>query len=169
MKDLLITPDEINELARPCSADEDIARRFIEEAEHNDIRPALGDALYIAIATSPDKYDELLNGGLYSDPCGEQRYFPGLKKALAYYAYARIVKSGTNISTRYGFVSKSDDYSHSVEFKERNQAYNDAFSIADHYMKDCLGYIQCRPEAFPEYTQDGKMTANRVRYKVIGD
>ena len=44
MKDLLITPDEINELARPCSADEDIARRFIEEAEHNDVRPALGDA-----------------------------------------------------------------------------------------------------------------------------
>lgn len=167
----IITPEEITELARPCAADEDIAARFIEEAEQNDIRPALGDALFLSLMSglSAPAYDALLNGGEYLDQCNAKRYFVGLKKTVAYYAYARIVKSGTHLLTRYNFGTKQDEYSRAAEFKERNQAYNDAFSIADHYMRDCLNYIQSQPSVFPEYTQDGEMTANRIRYKIIGD
>lgn len=160
----------MNRLARPCSADEDIIQKFIEEAELNDIRPRIGSSLFQEIINNnTEKYELLLNGGEYQDKCGPIRYFVGLRKALAYYTYARIVKNGSDIVTRYGFVDKTDQYSSNSEFKIRHQAYSDAFSIADSYMKECLNYMLSDPDLFQDLPCRPKMINNRVIIKQIGE
>ena len=46
---------------------------------------------------------------------------------------------------------------------------NDAFAIADGYMKECLAYIQAKPEIFADYTLKGKVKANRTKFKILGN
>lgn len=88
---------------------------------------ALGDALLLDVKEHQENYDELLNGGSYDAGYGEKRSFVGLKTALAYYTYARIVKNGDGNVTRFGFMNKNNEYSSRSDFKEKLMAYNDAF------------------------------------------
>lgn len=168
MQEYLITYKEVGVLARDMSAhmDEDRVNTYIRESEMIDLKSALGDALFLAVKADPSKYDTLLNGGEY-EACGEKRVFEGLKRCLAYYAYARIVKNGNGNVTRYGFVNKESEYSSHAEIKERSMAYNDAFSIADRLMKECLRYLTDTKE--PLYKGGGKMKANRTIYRIIGE
>lgn len=209
----IIDPDDIRKLARPCDVDRDIAERAIEEATLLDIKPKLGEALYVKIAEAipepeptptpeptpdpeptpepeeenedngdgdeptpdpepepePGPYDLLLNGGDYTDPNGGVHVFAGLRRALAYYSWGRLVKTGTNHLTRFGYVDKNDEYSHSTEAKERQIAYRDAFAVADEYIQECFVYIQYFPDLFPEYKGNGRLKSYRTRTKIIGN
>lgn len=48
----LITYEEISQLARPCTADEDVAVAMIAEAQRVEIKPRIGDDLYIKLIDS---------------------------------------------------------------------------------------------------------------------
>lgn len=162
----IIEAEEINTLARPCTIDEDAAIRYIEESEMQDIKPIIGDALFYDIIEHKDKYDTLLNGGIYES--NDYKYiFSGLKVALAYYAWARMVKNSVNHLTRFGFVSKNDDNSSSVSWQERQAAYNDAYAVADGYMKECLEYLKAQ-----KMLDNGKdvvqINKKRTFFNVIG-
>ncbi len=172
----LIDPQDVSKYARPCDVDTHIIERAIEEAELLDIRPKIGDALFLRLtsdaATQHDgastRVDVLLTGGEYIGKCGNERYFVGLRRALAYYTWARLVKTGVNHLTRFGFVQKRDEYSDTTEYRERQTAYNDAFAVADGYMEGCLDYLRANPGAFPDYTLRGRVAGNRTKYRVIG-
>lgn len=166
----LITPEEVGVLARPISKHVDLAELliFIDESELNDIKPAVGDQLFMNILNG-DESGILLDGGEYTGCNDTAYYFSGLKKSLAYYVYGKLIKNGGRKLTRTGAVNKDNEYSSQVEAKERVQAANDAFAIADRYLKECLMYIQVSTELFPEYKGRGIMKANRVRIKSIGD
>lgn len=170
MQQLLLTSDEVSTLARIVSmhVDSDKIDIYIRESENIDIKPALGDALFIDLHDHPEKYELLLEGGKYEDECGVHTLV-GLKSALAYYAYARLVKNGDGNVTRFGYVNKADEYSSRPDTKERVMAYNDAFSVADSYMKECLMYLSSHKEEYPLYTKNGGIKANRTIYRVIGD
>lgn len=165
----LIQTFEVGELARECNTEDATILRFIREAELNDIRPSLGDSLYMAVKEDPTKHEMLLNGGTF-EGCDGDRSFVGLKTALAYYTWARLAKSSLHHLTRFGFVVKNDDYSHQAEWKERQVAYNDAFSIADRYMKECIDYIQATPEVYgARCCGDSSDVKSRRNYtKIIG-
>lgn len=167
----LISPSEVRELSRPCYADDEIIQICIEEAELLDIKSALGDTLFVRILQNrdTDNLGILIEGGSYYDRCGNKKMFAGLKKATAYYAYARVVKNGNAVQTRFGHVIKSDDYSEPSDLKNRLQAYNDAFSVADQYLKECLNYLIANKLLFPEYKGFGRIKNNRVIFKKIGD
>lgn len=164
----LIEPYEVGKYARPCDMDDEIIERAIEEAELLDVKPKIGDELFMRLRTH-DQFDVLLDGGEYVDGCGNSRHFVGLRRALAYYVWARLVKSSVNHLTRFGFVQKRDEYSQATEYRERQTAYNDAFAVADGYMKACLAYIRAKPEIFADYTLKGKVRANRTKFKILGD
>lgn len=117
----------------------------------------------------PDNYSELLNGGSYNAKCGGKRSFVGLKTALAYYTYARMVKNGDGNVTRFGFMNKNNEYSSHSDFKEKLMAYNDAFSVADRYLKECVRYLNDNRHSFPLYRGNGGLTANRVTCRVLGE
>lgn len=163
----LIHPYEVEMYARPCTADEAIIERAIEEAELLDIKPALGDKLFNRLLSSVT-YNRLMEGGVY-EADGTTHTFAGLKRTLAYYSWARLVNSATHHITRYGYVVKSDDYSRSADLRERQQAVGDATAIANAYMKECLRYIEANPSIFAEYSGDGQITANKTVFSIIGE
>ena len=162
-----IEPHEVALYARPCTVDEAIVDGAIEEAELLDIKPALGDKLFNRLQNT-ETHNLLMEGGEYT-VCGETRTFAGLKRALAYYTWARLVNSATHHLTRFGYVVKSDDYSRSADLRERQQAVGDATAIANAYMHECLRYIEANPDIFAEYRGGGKITANKTNFKIIGD
>lgn len=165
----LITSSEVLELARSMSTniDKSNIETFIDESEQLDVKPAIGDQMFIKLLEGIS-FGRLMNGGRYESN-GKSYMFSGLKKALAYYVYARLVKNGNGVQTRFGFVQKDDEYSSKSDLKERIAAYNDAFFIADKYLKECLRYMEANPTVFPEYIGKGVLKTNRVKFKVVGD
>lgn len=168
----LISLTDISEQVRPCYVDEDVAAACIQEAQNIDMRTQLGDALFAAIfaegATST-RIDALLEPRTFSGcGCDAYRIHFGLRKVLCYYAYARIVKTGTNVQTRYGMVAKTDEYSDHTSLKERVAAADDALATADAYMKDVIDYITANKDTYPEYSRAGRMYNNAARFRMIG-
>lgn len=161
---LLVTQEDINNDARPCKAQQELADRCIEEAQLLDIKPAIGDALYLRLFNPADADAQLLwQGGQYTCGCGS-RVFAGLRKALLYYAYARIVRASGGVVTRFDYVVKRDAYSDSAELKERTQAYQEAFSIADGYKVDALAFIRDSGK----FNTCTNMVNNRIKIRSIG-
>lgn len=171
MQQYLITTLEVADLSRSMSVhvDEDKIETYIRESESIDIKSALGDALYLDVKENPEKYELLLDGGTYEDKCGEKKIFMGIKTALAYYTYARIVKNGDFNMTRYGLMQKEDEYSSRPDIKEKVMAYNDAFSIADRYLKECVRFLEEKNDDYPLYKGNGKIKANRTVFRILGD
>lgn len=169
MQKFLITTDEVLLLARGMSVhlEEDKIETYLREAENIDVRAALGDELLLDIKEHPDNYDLLLNGGTYQTKCGSTRLLIGLKSALAYYTYARIVKCGDLNVTRFGSVLNDSEESSRPSFKEKMQAYNDAFSIAANYMQECVDYL--RETNHPLHSKKNTIRVNGTNYKVIGE
>lgn len=165
----LITYEDISHLARPCTTDEDMAAAMIAEAQRVEIKPRLGDALYLKLMeeTPEDRFKVLLEGGVWEDKCG-RNLLTGIKTALAYYALARITRDGNIQATTYGSVVKDDQYSADPERTERQRQYRELFSQADSYMAEALAYLTKNCSNFPEYKAQGKMRSNRTTIKIIG-
>lgn len=171
MQQLLITPSDVKTKARDISqyvSDEKI-QIYIEESENIDIKNALGDALFLDIKEHSENYTSLLDGNRYETECGEKRVFTGLKAALAYYSYARLVKNGDGNVNRFGFVKKDSEYSTRSDLKEKVMAYNDAFSVADRYLKECVRYLNDCNSQYPLYKGQGRIKANRTVFRIIGE
>lgn len=171
MQQYLITTDEVSKLARTMSIhiDTEKIEAYIRESENIDAKSALGDALFLDVKEHPDNYSELLNGGAYDVEFVGKRSFVGLKTTLSYYTYARIVKNGDGNVSRFGFVNKDSEFSSRSDVKEKMMAYNDAFSIADQYMKECVRYLNDNKKDFPLYKGNGGLKANRTVYRIIGE
>ena len=61
----LITYEEISKLARPCTTDQEMAEAMIAEAQRVDVKPRLGDALYLNLV-GKDEFS-IIDGGGASD------------------------------------------------------------------------------------------------------
>lgn len=162
---LLITREDIDRECRPCNAQDALVDRCIEEAQNLDIIPAIGADWWLRVL---DRNDDavatlLWEGGIYRDTCGNAHIFAGLRKALLYYAYGRIVRSSGGVATRFDFVVKADQYSDSADLQAKVQAYNEAFANADTYKAQCLAYLNTS-----ETCCKRKMVNNRLSVKKIG-
>ena len=162
---LLITREDIDRECRPCNAQDALVDRCIEEAQNLDIIPAIGADWWLRVL---DRNDDavatlLWEGGIYRDTCGNVHIFAGLRKALLYYAYGRIVRSSGGVATRFDFVVKADQYSDSADLQAKVQAYNEAFANADTYKAQCLAYLNTS-----ETCCKRKMINNRLSVKKIG-
>ena len=169
----IITPSDVKSMARGVSAHvaDSKIQIYIEESENIDAKRALGDALFIDMINcdETDKYAELLSGGEYETSRGEKRYFYGLKKALCYYAYARLMKNGDYNGDRYGTSVKQGEYSSNAAYKEKVTAYNDAFAVGDVYLTECVMYLKENADKYPLYKGMGKIKSNRTTFKIIGE
>lgn len=163
---LLVTRQDINDEVRPTSADEALVDRCIEEAQSLDVIPTIGADWWLRVLDRENDAVALLlwTGGLYTDTDGQARIFAGLRKALLYYSYARLVRSQGGTSTRFDFVVKADQYSDSADLKAKVQAYNEAFSNADNYMAQCLLFISDGDAC----NKGRKLRNNRLAVKKIG-
>lgn len=163
----LITASDINTLARPCYADDTKAARFIDEAEQQDLRQRLGDRLYSYIVSNTEALTDLLDGCTYTAG-GEERTVKGLKTALAYYTYSRIVVGGNIEVTRVGVVARDSQYSERSDYSERLQVSRETAAIADYYMSEVLDY--CRADATLRLLmrKQNLLSSNRTKFKIAG-
>ena len=169
----LILPAEVGELARPCYADDALLTQIIAESEREDIRPRIGAAIYVALKEASTEEDltggmrVLLLGGTWTDSAGKVRYLDGLKTALAYYVYGRVIRDGNITSTRYGAVIKSDENSNSAsDTAERQRQYRQAFAAADTMLTEAVNYIIAAQLGGCEDVP--RVTSNRARMSVVG-
>ncbi|MBQ2006792.1 MAG: hypothetical protein II205_04420 [Bacteroidales bacterium] len=169
----IITFEELSSLARPCSAEREDAEAMIAEAQRLEIKPRLGDALYLRV-TAEDvdaKYSTLLNGGQWEDCSKRPRLLTGIKTALAYYTQARLVRDGNIKISTYGAVVKDDQYSEDPQNSERQRQYRELFSQADAYMSEAIDYLRANAKDFPDFKACAKASAggsNRMTIRVIG-
>ena len=171
MQQYLITAEEVSKLSRDMSIhlDDSKIETYIRESENIDIKSALGDALFLEVKEHPEKLDTETIPNLYTFDAKKLKERHISTKELAYYTYARIVKNGDGNVTRFGFVNKESEYSSRPDIKEKVMAYNDTFSIADRYLKECVQYLNDCKNDFPLYNGGGKLKANRTVYRIIGE
>lgn len=151
----LITPEEISKLARPCYADEEKALAYIVEAEQNNIKPAIGDDLFIQLKEGGQTF--LLEGGIY-ERNGKRYYLNGIKRALAYFVISRLYESSTTELTRQGVVNRRSEYSDNADNSEIISVSRETYAIANRYMEEVEKYLGT----------DVKNTSQRVRFDLIG-
>lgn len=160
--DLIIQPEEVGTLARPISqhTDREQLVAYITEVEQLQIRSALGGVLFSNIKQSPSAFAIILNGGI--DEVGEVS--GGIRKAMAYYVYARVIREGGTIPTRWGAVEKTDEYATRIDQEQKNTIYRECNNIADTYMAEVVCYAKARGWL----TSEGLNPTRRMAY-VVGD
>lgn len=148
----LITPDQFKALARPASMHLEDAEvnAWITECEDMFIVPAIGYGKFVDLTQEELTEDDeiLLRGGEWKSTeqsscrCGDDtlHYCKGLQSALAYFVYAKMLKSDGTMLARTGSMRNNSQYSsHTDDNKIRY--YNDAMDIAEKYLSDCLLYL----------------------------
>lgn len=163
----LITSKEVGTLARPVSRNIDDARLLvcIDEAEQIDVKPTIGDELLLQLLDEQNfvKFNDLLNGCQFS-----KRTHKGLKAVIAYYAYARLIRIADTNVTRYGVVSKDDDYSTRISENERRTAVADARNVADRYFSETIAYMRYKGLLSP-CMRTRVQPQQRVKLNIIGE
>lgn len=165
--DLLITLDDINELARPCRCDPHLFERCCDEAQSLDIINDIGTDIFLKLfdEEQPHEIKKLWNGGIYTSTAGKRKMFDGLKKALCYYTFARICRASGNNVTRFDVVTKREDYSDSANTSKRSMLINDVLACADSYKLGAIEFIK-NSGFFP--CANVQITNNRVRVRMLG-
>lgn len=133
-----ITPQDISLLARPCYADEAKVLAYIYEAEQNNIKTKIGDDLFLRLKDGENPL--LLEGGIY-EKNGKRYQLNGIKKALAYYAYSRLLESGSVNLTRQGVVNRRSDDANAVNEDNIIKISRETYAIADRYMQEVMDYL----------------------------
>ena len=154
----LLSPVQFAELARPTSMhlEDDEVNRFIEECEDLYIIPTVGYDVFSAAIDYVDdntldgKFDETfdpvlyLNGGAFNyNHCGcdgASEWCAGLRKALAYYVYAKMGRADGTIIARDGLMRHNDQYAQHVE--PNLKQYNDVMEVAEQYLASCQRYAK---------------------------
>lgn len=142
---MILKTEELSKYAKLCTTNQQEAERGIREAELYDIIPSIGAALYMQIDEHPEDYHELLEGGVgYNNTgcIGGIEMLHGLKRALAYYAEARICQGNNVQLDRYGANVKSNEYSSNADAKQIADEATYLHTIGDKAMASCVGYIK---------------------------
>ena len=167
----LLTTDEAAKIGRPINGKIDHERilAYITEAEQMNIKPVLGDRLFLDILQNGEvneQYKVLLNGGTYTAKDGGIYTFVGLKCCVAYFVFAKNVMVGDFQTTRFGVVMKESDYASHISTKERSDCYNDTLEAANGYLRDCLRY--CSHVGIPTGNLGAQRASGGIKIRKIG-
>jgi len=147
--DNLTTATEIRALCRPITPNfkDTVIETYIPEAEQLDVKPILGEQMYIDLSEAQTgtslTADQILilDGGVYT--VDERKYvFSGLKRAISYFVYARLIRNIDNNLTSYGFINKQTNESERPQLKEKLHAADDAMKTGNDYLNEVLQYIR---------------------------
>lgn len=173
----IITIAQFRELVRPSSQhlDEACVMAFIQEAVTAYILPVTGYRIYKECASDDPvsgmaegfSKDILLNGGeweMASCACAEDngiQYCSGLRKALSYFAYSRMMRADGAVVSRAGLMRHRDEYGDHVETTKQ---YQDVMSMAETYLGECAKYLK----AYSLEQHINRVPQTRARIKAIG-
>lgn len=119
-----------------------VAEEQIENAELLELRPLLGQKLYLDLIANPSdaQYVALLDGGEY-----EYENFtytnPGVKKVLGAFAAARVRMFGNDKSTPFGNVEKLYNDARPTSRDRGKERYTDGRKIAEALWADVALFL----------------------------
>ena len=169
MDNHLIGIDDFLSLARQASKhlDEKEVMRYVEECEDMYIIQAIGLDKFNDLTKSSVSSEDLilLSGGTFKNANGENEKCFGLKKALAYFVYAKMSMSDGSIITRSGNIQHNDSHAERKEQKEKVNRYDDVMNVAEEYLNSCLKYLK----TLSGYEETKRVKQTRLRIKAVGD
>jgi hypothetical protein len=142
---------------------------YILEAQENDLRPILNDALYkdfvekYSQATTPN-YSELLNGKSWTY-CGQTVQFNGVKPMLCYYTLARIIANNQINIVPYGVVQKVVQQSQPVDAGTLKMQISELRSVAIRYQNDLILFLENNISSYPLYNKLATVNQNKTGLK----
>lgn len=174
MATLLIDIDTIRkykELSDNTALDAKV-RSAIFEAQEFDLRPVIGEQLYLDILANESAgfgiYADLMNGCNYTYS-SRQYHHEGLKAVLAYYAYSRIIPALDENATPYGFVQKNNEFSVPVSAAKIAAKVSQAVSGAQALQARCIEYLIRNSTTFPLwYGNSSKAKSGNFRIHAVG-
>lgn len=116
---------------------------FIKEVETAQVRPLLGAKLYKELDEGVKTDDILLDGGYYNN---DNNFCEGLKEAVAYLVYARMLPSQQMTVTAYGVVQKTGEFSNKVDEANLNREVQHANQLGEQYLQSCVNYLRWKNE-----------------------
>jgi hypothetical protein len=140
---------------------------YIDEARLLDLQPVLGAELLGKVDTNAlGAYNNLINGCTYVYDL-KTYTFKGLKKALAYFVFARLKRGNSSQVTAFGNVVKIDPNSEPETEKSIARVSNECYDVGVAYLQDCMDYVG---RLFPlqEYL-GSQSTQRKFRISEIGD
>ena len=126
-----------------------IAIQHIDDAELVDIKPLLGEKLFLdMVANASDaKYLELLNGGNYEYDNFTFSH-PGIKRVLIEFAYARITFFGNEKSTPFGLVEKNYQDGRAITRDRAKERYKASQQIALQLWFDVKAFLDRKTKEY---------------------
>lgn len=138
---MLTTIDNIKEL--PGMAENIRDKRiipYLQEVEDAHILPAIGAELYEKLDSGEIKDDVLLHGGYYNSR-SERRLCHGIRKAVAYLAYSKMLRANKVSVTAFGVSEKVGNFSHSASEENVNYAASHNEKMGMFYLGTCIEYL----------------------------
>lgn len=137
---------------------------YIKEVEDAYILPAIGASLYkhldtTAAASLTDDDKIVLDGGYYDD---DASYCHGIRRAVAYFAFARVLKANNINVTAFGVVSKNGNMSNDADGDSVENAVAEARKMGELYLQSVVAFIN-RNECQRPHDRGGKM-----KFQIIG-
>lgn len=138
--------------------------KAIMEAEANDLARWFNDSFITDLKANPDTYTNVLEGcnWIYGS---ETINFEGLKAAICYYAYARLLVSMPVTITQDAVVTKTSEYSEKAERKDISTESVNCEKMAEFYMGKVKDYLDNNTSTYPKYKYH---IPQNKRFKVIG-
>ncbi len=146
----LITIQDIQEVRPLAQLDPKRVDPYISEAQENDLRPILGDALFYDFVTNYEntKYRTLLNGSTYTKN-GYSVFFPGVKPMLCYFSLARITQNNVINLTSYGAVQKRVEGSEPIDQRILGSLVTELRDVANSYQTRVIDFLENDPTTYP--------------------
>lgn len=178
----LLTVEQFREMARPTSThiDTEDVRTYIRECEDAYIIPAISYRQFKGAVECEDStpwdasFDDtfkttvFLDGGEYVQDEGTEKeqvqWCSGVRKALAYFVYARMQRADGNIISRAGAMRHRDERADHTDDSKLRQ-YNDTMAMAERYLAECVAYLKT-------HLKDDnikKIHTTRAKITAIGD
>ncbi len=144
--------------------------KYIAISETLDLRQYLSDVFLNDLRKNYEtkaEYITLLDGGEYT--CGNDlKRFEGMRAALVFFVYSRIISTSTIKVTQTGVVQKESDYSSVASDKAIVRQANEFEAIAKAYMQDCINYL--RSTTLVSYLNNSIVQNRTVKkFNIIGD
>ena len=174
----LISVAECLALTRPVSVhlDDDEVQAYITECEDMVIIPAIGYTNFDKAVNSlsfDDTFDATFSASIWLDggsfvtsECGcdgRTMWCAGLRKTLAYYVYAKMLRADGTTLSRAGAMRHNDQYASHVD--PNRKQYDDVMNVADKYLSDCMLYAKAHST---ECNAVRPVKGSRAKIKAIG-
>ena len=140
---------------------------YITEAQTFDVAPSIGLTLMAWLIANPTdaKAILLVSGGEYTVNSKVYECL-GLKKAIAYYSYCRIVKNNCINVTAFGVTEKTTDNSEPAGEAKVSMAVREAEASGNACLESCIRLLINKPTDYPLADVTGP---RGCRFKVYGD